>query len=278
MTLKNIAGNEVSIFLFRFELCGQGIDFVLNETIAADMYPEVDEELKPLVHACCETLLRYRHLSVSNTIMDGNFLMAGGFEVMLSKGLGRHFAEDEKERLFQDAKRIADLLATVMDRGSRELKQGKQPSPAPIAYPPDPRKIERGLEKLGKAARREDQGPWLAEGRPRLRGLRPADLPPDVSAATGYDHRGHCYSFKHKRLGELGRIVLIRVRERETLGQADLYQGQDKPESQTAKKKKAVFEQVVATVNAIFEENFPKPLSEATDIRAPARCAATSWR
>ena len=56
--------------MFPFELRGRGIDFVLNEEIAADMYPEVDEELKPLVHACCETLLRYQRLSVSNTIME----------------------------------------------------------------------------------------------------------------------------------------------------------------------------------------------------------------
>jgi hypothetical protein len=37
----------------------------LNEAIAADMYQDVDEKMKPLVHACCETLLRYRDLSVS---------------------------------------------------------------------------------------------------------------------------------------------------------------------------------------------------------------------
>jgi len=262
VNLKNIAGNDVSIFLFRFELRGRGIDFVLNEAIAADMYPEVDEELKPLVHACCETLLRYQHLSVSNTIMDGNFLESGGFEVMLSKGLGRHFAADEKARLFQDAKHIADLLATVMDRRTQELKQGKQPLPLPIAHPADPRKIKQGLKKLGKAKHDEAQLRWLAEGRarrPGLRQLRPADLPPDVTAAIGYDHRGHCYQFDHKQLGDLGRIVLIQVREQEMLLQAELYQGQDKPESPTAKKRKAVFEQVVATVNASFEGNFPRP-------------------
>jgi hypothetical protein len=139
--VKNIAGNEVSIFLFRFELLVRGIDFVLNEAIAADMYPEVDEELKPLVHACCETLLRYRHLSTSNTIMDGNFVKSGGFEVMLSKGLGRHFADDEKACLFQDAKHIADLLATVMDRRTQESKQGKSPLPSQTPHQPDPRKI-----------------------------------------------------------------------------------------------------------------------------------------
>jgi hypothetical protein len=126
VNLKNIAGNDVSIFLFRFELRGNGIDFVLNEAIAEDMYQDIDEKMKPLVHACCETLLQYRHLSVSNTIMDGNFLVTGEFEVMLSKGLGRHFAHDEKQRLFQDAKNISDLLAVVMDRRTQELKKGKQ--------------------------------------------------------------------------------------------------------------------------------------------------------
>jgi hypothetical protein len=119
--LKNIAGNDVSIFLFRFELRSNGIDFVLNKVIAADMYQDIDEKMKPLVHACCETLLRYRHLSMSNTIMDGNFLVKGEFEVMLSKGLGRYFAHDEKQRLFQDAKNIADLLVAVMDRGTQDV-------------------------------------------------------------------------------------------------------------------------------------------------------------
>jgi hypothetical protein len=87
-SVKNLAGNDVSIFLFRFELSGNGIHFVLNEAIAADMYQDVDEKLKPLAHPCCETLVRYKHLSVSNTIMDGNILDTGEFEVMLSRGLG----------------------------------------------------------------------------------------------------------------------------------------------------------------------------------------------
>ena len=122
--VKNLAGNDVSIFLFRFVLRCTGIDFVLNEAIAADMYQDVDEKLKPLAHACCETLLRYRYLSVSDTMMDGNILATGEFEVMLSKGLGSHFAETEKQQLFQDAKTIADLLVAVMDRKTQELKEG----------------------------------------------------------------------------------------------------------------------------------------------------------
>ncbi len=253
--MKNIAGNDVSIFLFRFELRGNGIDFVLNEAIAADMYQDVDEEIKPLVHACCETLLRYRHLSVSNTIMDGNILATGEFEVMLSKGLGRHFAHDEKARLFQDAKNISDRLTVVMDRRTQELKKGKQRSRPPIEPPPSPKQIKKGLEELGKTKRLQAQLQWLAEGgqlRPGLRRLRPEDLPPDVTASSGYDHRGHCYIFEHKKLGELGRIVLIKIREQEMLMQAELYKGQEKRESTIAKKKKEIFEKVVATVNACF--------------------------
>src|SRR5919109_5593807 len=137
-SLKNLAGNDVSIFLFRFDVHGNAIDFVINQAIAADMYQEVDEQLKPLAHACCETLLRYRHLSVSDTIMDGNILDTGEFEVMLSKGLGRHFADDEKQHLFQDAKNIADLLVGVMDRRTQELKDGKQGGQPHRRYPQSP--------------------------------------------------------------------------------------------------------------------------------------------
>src|SRR5437899_776249 len=139
--LQNVAGNDVSLFLFRFALRGNGINFVLNKAIATDMYEDVDEKIKPLAHACCETLARYRRLSVSNTIMDGNILATGAFEVMLSKGLGRHFADDEKQQLFQDAKNIADLLVAVMDRKTQELKEGKQPSPSHVHYPQRPKKI-----------------------------------------------------------------------------------------------------------------------------------------
>jgi hypothetical protein len=261
VNLKNIAGHEVSIFLYRFELRGNSIDFVLNESIAEDMYPEIDEKMKPLVHVCCETLLRYRHLSVSNTIMDGNFLVTGEFEVMLSKGLGIHFAHDEKQRLFQDAKLIADLLGEVMDRRTQEMKKGKQHTPHLIDQPPNPKKIKKELEELGNARLLEDELRWIAEGqqiRPGLKQLRPDDLPRDVTASRGYDHRGLCYVFEHKKYGELGRIVMIKAGEQKMLMQADLYLGQEKQESIIAKKKKEIFEKVVTTVNAGFNCNHQK--------------------
>ena len=257
---KNLAGNAVSIFLFRFELRGNGIDFVVNQAIAADMYHDIDEKLKPLAHACCETLLRYRHLSVSNTIMDGNILATGEFEVMLSKGLGRHFAEDEKQQLFQDAKTIADLLVAVMDRKTQELKEGKQQRPSHRRPPQRPKKIKKGLEELGQAKHLQTEWQWLAEGqraRPGLQQLRPEDLPPGVRASRGYDHRGHCLIFEHNTLGELGKIVLIKIHEGKMLIQAELYKGQDGEESPLVKQKKHVFKQVVATVNTCLNENFP---------------------
>src|SRR5438105_5035077 len=168
--LKNLAGNDVSLFLFRFVLRGNGIDFVLNEAIAADMYQDVDEQIKPLVHACCETLLRYRHLSVSDTIMDGTILDTGEFEVMLSKGLGRHFADDEKQQLFQDAKNIADLLVAVMDRKTQEIKDGQQGGAPHRQYPRSPQQIKTGLKGLGQAKHFQAELQWLAEGKRRRPG------------------------------------------------------------------------------------------------------------
>jgi hypothetical protein len=259
--LKNLAGNDVSIFLFRFVLTGNGINFVLNKSIAADMYQDLDEKLKPLSHACCETLLRYKHLSVSNTIMDGNILDTGEFEVMLSKGLGRHFAENEKQQLFQDAKKIADLLDEVMIRRTKEEKEGKPKDASYKNFSQNPKKIKKGLEKLGQAKSLRSELQWLLEGkrvRPGLRQLRPSDLPPGVKAARGYDHRGHCYVFEHTTLGELGKIVLIKLPEGKTLLQAEIFKGQEAVDTLLVQQKAKVFEKIVETVNACFDENFPE--------------------
>src|SRR5256885_12203732 len=152
-SLKNLAGDDVSIFLLRFDVHSNAIDFVVNEAIAADMYSDVDEKLQPLAHACCETLLRYKHLSVSTTIMDGNILATGEFEVMLSKGLGRYFAADEKQQLFQDAKTIADLLDEVMLRRTKEEKEGKPQEANYKDFSQKPKQIKKGLEELGQAKR-----------------------------------------------------------------------------------------------------------------------------
>jgi hypothetical protein len=44
--VKNLAGNDVSLFLFRFVLSDNGINFVLNKSIAADMYQDLDGKIK----------------------------------------------------------------------------------------------------------------------------------------------------------------------------------------------------------------------------------------
>lgn len=226
-----------------------------------DMYEDLDEKIKPLAHACCETLSRYRLLSVSDTIMDGTILDTGEFEVMLSKGLGKHFVEDEKQQLFQDANRIADLLQEVMSRWTKEENEGKPHKPSYKNVPPSPEKLNQGLEKLGHAKRLQAEQQWVEEGQPPVRSglkqLRPKDLPPDVTARRGYDHRGQCIEFEHKTLGELGRIVMVKIDEKRMLMQAELCKGQDDLESPLVRKKKKMFTEIVATVNRSFGENFP---------------------
>ena len=260
-SLQNLAGHDVSIFLFRFEISGNGISFVLNEAIATDMYEDVDERLQPLAHACCETRLRYRELSVSPVIMDGTILTSGEFEVMLSRGLGAYFPEAEKRELFADAKRIADLLIEVMDRRTEEEKTRARSTPFRRPVPPDPLKLKQGLERLGEAKRLRAEARSAAEGsqvRPGLKRLRPEDLPPGVRAVRAYDQRGHCLTFEHDTLGELGKIVLEKIGEERMLIQAELYTGQEAMDAPVARERQRLFEQVVAAVNRGFEENFPE--------------------
>jgi hypothetical protein len=179
---------------------------------------------------------------------------------MLSKGLGRHLAETEKEQLFQDAKRIADLLIAAMDRRTEEEKEGRYVPPSHQPAPPDPQQIQQGLAALGQAKRLQAELQWLLEGqrvRPGLKQLRPEDLPPGVTASRGYDHRGHCVLFAHETLGALGKIVLIKMHEGKTLLQAELFKGQDSEDSPLVQKKKQVFAQIVTTVNICCDENSP---------------------
>jgi len=118
--IVNLAGHQVSIFLFRFVVRKNTIKFDLNEIIAKDMYPDIEEQMQPLAQACGETLLRYKHLCKNDTLMDGSILVDGCFEVMLSKGFGKHFVESEKQSLFNDAHKISNLLQEVMRRRTIE--------------------------------------------------------------------------------------------------------------------------------------------------------------
>ena len=245
--MKNLAGNYVSIFLFRFVLRKNAISFVLNESIAEDMYPEIDEKIQPLTQACGETLMRYKKLCRGETIMDGNILVDGCFEVMLSKGLGKRFAEREKQNLFNDAHEIANLLMEVMDRRTKELEQGAYPGPQPVI-----RKIQstgvtnKGLEALGQKQQLLEKLPWYASEKPGLNKLKPDDLPYGVVAKRGYDHRGHCIAFEHETLGELGKIILTDIEEDKTLMEAEL----SRENPVTLGKKQKVLEEVISIIEA----------------------------
>ena len=242
--MKNLAGNNVSIFLFRFVLRNNGISFVLNETIAEDMYPGIDAQLQPLVQVCSETLLRYKHQCHEEVIMDGNILADNCFEVMLSPGLGKHFAVKEKQNLFNDANEIAHLLMEVMDRRTTEIKQGTYPGPQSVipeimrSHSTNP-----GLEALGKKHSELEDLPEFASQRASLKRLRPDDLPQGVIARRGYDHRGRCYAFEHDTLGDLGKIILIDLHGN-TLLEAELHTGN----SGVLPEKKQLFEEIIAIV------------------------------
>lgn len=248
--LKNLAGNPVSIFLCRFDLKGSnGIDFVLNEEIHKDMYPDLESKLRPLVRAIGETLLRYRHLCKGNTIMDLNILTTGEAEVMLSPGMGKYFDPKEKDNLFEDTKLINNILGEVMSRRTLEEKQGK---PTPKMERNSPERIDfEPLEQLGnlKAMEYQLQDPFY-QPRAGLKQMRQDDLPKGVTPKRGYDHRGHCLEFHHERYGYLGKIVLIGLSGEETLIQADLNVAQGSP---FPKKRKEMFEKVVAVANQCLQ-------------------------
>jgi len=148
-----------------------------------------------------------------------------------------------------------------MDRRTKEEKEGKQQSKSHKSHSQNTKKIKKGLEKLGNAKRLQTELQGMAEGkqiRPGLKQLRPEDLPSGVTTTRGYDHRGQCYLFEHKTLGELGKIVLIKMSEGKMVLQAELYEGQENVESPLSQKKKEVFEKVVATIDNSFHENFPE--------------------
>lgn len=250
--MKNLAGNDVSIFLFQFVLRANAISFVLNESIAEDMYPEIEMEIQPLAQACGETLLRYKDMCHEETIMDGNILIDECFEVMLSQGLGRHFMENEKQNLFNDAEKIANFLIEVMDRRSLEVKQGIYHEPQSVIN-----KIQgtgttsEGLEALGQERHELEELPWHAGVSPGLKQLKPDDLPYGVVAKRGYDHRGYCLAFSHKELGELGKIVLTGIAGDLTLMETELSMGNGK----ISAKKERMLQEISSILTAAITRN-----------------------
>lgn len=104
------------IFLYRFDLKDNGIDFVLNEKIAADMLPYYEQMLRPLVVSLAETLSFYRAFSKHPTILTSKILDNNELEIMLSEELGQYIDVYTKNKIiFENGKLIADILIEVMD-------------------------------------------------------------------------------------------------------------------------------------------------------------------
>ncbi|MCS0824627.1 hypothetical protein NX029_11640 [Cytobacillus firmus] len=110
------------IFLFRFDKKANGLDFVLNEAIAEDMYEDIHEELIPIVEIVGRELSPYKIHSIRNTVIEFVIHDDGQGEVKLSPGLGSFIPESRKQAIFQHSKEIADLCVEVMNRSSAEAR------------------------------------------------------------------------------------------------------------------------------------------------------------
>ncbi|MCD1416950.1 hypothetical protein IOC51_23285 [Vibrio parahaemolyticus] len=240
--MKNLAGNDVSIFLFRFEQQEKALSFVLNEAIAEDLYPDSQTQLLPLIHVCSETLLRYRHRCRTSAIMDMNILTDGDLEVMLSPGLGRYFPDREKLYLFSDAHDMAKILMNVMDRRSQEQETNVLPQ-APVSMPLELTSIDEQLETL--ARERQHERRLASEPSLRFSPLTQDELPNGVRARMGYDHRGECLAFEHDTFGKLGKIVLSELGV-QTLMETELNRESD----EHWREKQALMEAIIPIISA----------------------------
>ncbi|HDR7494664.1 hypothetical protein [Bacillus tropicus] len=111
------------IFLFRIDVTDKGMDFILNEEIAKDMYPDLEEMLRDLVKSLCSILEYYKVYNKEKTIFSGVIHDNGEAEVTLSKGLGEYIDLYTKNQIiFDHGKLITELCTTIMDRRSAEAQ------------------------------------------------------------------------------------------------------------------------------------------------------------
>jgi len=131
------------IFLFRFDIKDNGIDFVLNDAISHDIdtgaYVDIELKMLPLVKSIAELLLPYRPLSISPTILNYEILDTNEQEVMLSKGLGIHILLPIKNIIFEKSQQLAALLIEVINRQTKlEKAQPEQNSKSGETLPETP--------------------------------------------------------------------------------------------------------------------------------------------
>ncbi|OLR25796.1 hypothetical protein [Bacillus cereus] len=102
------------IFLYRFDAKENSVHFFLNEQIAADMLPQYDVLLRPLVTSLAETLQLYYSRSQHATLLKSNIQENGKIEVILSQELAQCIDGYTKDHIIlKNGKRIADILIEI---------------------------------------------------------------------------------------------------------------------------------------------------------------------
>ncbi|WP_028777303.1 hypothetical protein [Shimazuella kribbensis] len=111
------------IFLFQSDVTGSGINFVLNEQIARDMYPDLVEKMRPIIVETCDVLQNYKQHSKGNPILEVVIQDNEDVTVDLSPGLGKFIDEHTRRAIFENAKQIALILGEVMNRKTLERER-----------------------------------------------------------------------------------------------------------------------------------------------------------
>ncbi|WP_419180637.1 hypothetical protein [Bacillus cereus] len=104
------------IFLYRFDVKENHIQFVLHEQIEYDILPHYDILLRPFVTSLAETLQLYCSLSKQPTLLTSKLQDSGEIEVMLNQELGQCIDGYIKERMIlKNGKRIAEILMKMQN-------------------------------------------------------------------------------------------------------------------------------------------------------------------
>lgn len=118
------------ILLYRFELVDGGINFVLNEKIAEEIFhyePQYESMIRPLVASLSEVLNRYKIFCKDNVIFRSHIFDNNELEVLLSKGMGDYIDPYIKNQIiFETGITISNLLVEVMEKGMKRINNGNQ--------------------------------------------------------------------------------------------------------------------------------------------------------
>ena len=96
------------------------MDFILNEEIAKDMYPDLEGMLLDLVKSLCSMLDYYKVYNKEKTIFSGVIHDNGEAEVTLSKGLGKYIDPYTKNQIIFDHGKFALPSWIVVQRKLNE--------------------------------------------------------------------------------------------------------------------------------------------------------------